>query len=159
VTEDAGAHIRITELTERVARLDEQVAGLARFAAAPDEGQDEDDGGRRPYRPAPAVPWWELRGEDRDQAVARLAAWVQDIYLPGYGHLAAALPPCWPEHDLCLYALDVLAELWMVLYLQPKRSLAALAGEAEFQTRTLPLYVSQMAAEAKGCEHGRRAAR
>jgi len=164
VTEDAGAHIRITELAERLDRLNGQVTGLAGVVAAMAEDDDqadgdEEDGERQPYRPAPSMRWWELRGDDRDAAIARLRAWAQDIYGSGYGHLAAALPPCWAEHDLCLYALDALSELWMVLYLQPKRSLAALAGQAEFQTRTLPLYVAQMAAEAKGCGHGRRAAR
>ena len=36
---------------------------------------------------------------------------------------------------------------------------ATLAGQAEFQTRFLPLYIAQMAAEAKGCDHGKQAER
>ncbi len=78
---------------------------------------------------------------------------VEDVYLPGYGHLAAALPECWAEHDLCLYSLDALSEFWMVVYLSPRRSAATLAGQTEWQTRILPLYVAQMVAEARGCEH------
>ena len=140
--------------------LDQQVIELARHVAALSESQgsggDGEEDGPKPYRPAPSSRWWELRGEDRAAAVARLRAWVEDIYLPGYGHLAAALPECWTEHDLCLYSLDALSEFWMVLYLNPRRSPAALAGQAEWQTRILPLYVAQMVAEAKGCEHSAR---
>lgn len=155
----AGTQLgRHGEILSALEGLDEQVLGLARAVAALSEGDDEDDGtgddAQAPYKAAPAARWWRLRGQERAEAIARLQGWVQDIYVPGYGHLAAALPPCWAEHNLILYALDVLSELWMVLYLQPERSTAALAGQAEYQTRILPLYVSQMAAEAKGCGHG-----
>ena len=153
----AGTQLgRHGEILSALEGLDEQVLGLARAVAALTEGDDdgEDDDGQEPYRAAPAVRWWHLRGPERAEAIARLRGWVQDIYVPGYGHLAATLPPCWAEHDLILYALDVLSELWMVLYLTPRRSTASLAGQAEYQTRILPLYVSQMAAEARGCGHG-----
>ena len=65
----------------------------------------------------------EAGGRRRPEPIARLRAWVEQVYLPGYGHLAAALGPCWPAHDLCLYGLDIASELWSVLYL----SAAALA--------------------------------
>ena len=137
--------------------LDQQVIELARHVAALSEsqgsGEDGEEDRPKPYRPAPSSRWWELRGEERAAAAARLRAWVEDIYLPGYGHLAAALPACWAEHDLCLYSLDAMAEFWMVLYLNPKRSAATLAGQAEWQTRILPLYAAQMQAEARRCEH------
>ena len=71
------------------------------------------------YRPGPAPAWWKLAADDRQEPVARLRAWVEQVYRPGYGHLAATLGPCWDAHDLCLYGLDILAELWSVLYLQP----------------------------------------
>ena len=44
---------------------------------------------------APAPRWWKLDGPERDEALNRLRAWVEHIYRPGYGHLAAALGPCW----------------------------------------------------------------
>ena len=69
------------------------------------------------YQPVPAPRWWKLDGRDREEALARLRAWVEQIYRPGYGHLAAALGPCWDQHPLCLYGLDWLMELWSVLYL------------------------------------------
>lgn len=199
MTDDMSAHLRITDLAEKLAGLDTregehfgtltgqlgqlaervQVAGteldrqgeilaaldgvdqqvvelagiVAGLAEEPADEDGEGDGRRKPYRPAPPVRWWEIFGEDREAAVDRLQAWVRDIYLPGYGHLAAALPPCWAEHPLCLYSLDVLSELWMVLHLTPRRSAGGLAGQAEWQTRILPLYVAQMAAEANGCDH------
>ena len=160
----AGTELdRHGEILTALDGVDQQVVELAGIVAGlAEEPADEDgegDGRRKPYRPAPPVRWWDVHGEDREAAVDRLQAWVRDVYVPGYGHLAAALPACWAEHPLCLYSLDVLSELWMVLYLTPRRSPGSLAGQAEWQTRILPLYVSQMAAEANGCDHGGQARR
>ena len=84
----------------------------------------------------------------------RLRAWVEQIYLPGYGHLAAALPPCWEHHLLCLYTLDWLSELWSALYLDTRpRHAARLAAQAEWQTRLLPAAADQMASTHR-CQHG-----
>ena len=88
--------------------------------------------------------WWQLSPEDRQQPVARLRAWVDQVYRPGYGHLAAALGPCWPAHDLCLYALDIASGLWSVLYLQPGRDHALLSAQAEYQARILPALAAQL---------------
>ena len=59
---------------------------------------------------------------------------MEHVYRPGYGHLAATLGPCWEAHDLCLYALDIAASLWSVLYLQPVRSPVLLSAQADCQT-------------------------
>lgn len=98
--------------------------------------------------------WWKASGEERDQAAARLRAWVEQIYRPGYGQLAAAVGPCWQQHPLCLYGLDILAELWSVLYLQPSRSAAVLSAQAEYQTRILPTITEQLITETARCSHG-----
>ncbi len=143
--------LRITELREELAVLTRRVTSAE---AALSAVVDED--GQPLGKPAPSVRWWQLDGADRQAEVEALRAWLTDIYLPGYGHLAAALPQCWAEHELCLYALDVLAQHWQVLYLVPKRGVGVLAGQAEFQTRTLPLFVAQMQAEGKGCTHAAR---
>ena len=89
------------------------------------------------------------------EPVARLRAWVDQVYRPGYGHLAAALGPCWPAHDLCLYALDIASGLWSVLYLQPGRDHALLSAQAEYQARILPALAAQLAAETTRCGHTR----
>jgi hypothetical protein len=78
---------------------------------------------------------------------------VEQVYRPGYGHLAATLGPCWAAHDLCLYGLDILAELWAALYAQPGRSPALLSAQAEYQARILPALASQLHAETTGCGH------
>ena len=62
---------------------------------------------------------------DRQEPIARLQAWVEQVYRPGYGHLAAALAPCWTSHDLCLYGLDILADLWSVRNQRVERRHAA----------------------------------
>jgi hypothetical protein len=144
---------------EQLARLDAReathyatltglLAGLtARTGPAPD-----DPGG---YQPGPAPAWWRLSPEDRQQPVARLRAWVEQVYRPGYGHLAAALGPCWPAHDLCLYALDIASGLWSVLYLQPGRDQVLLSAQAEYQARILPALAAQLMTETTRCRHTR----
>jgi hypothetical protein len=77
------------------------------------------------------------------------------FYRPGYGHLAAALGPCWDQHDLCLYGLDIAAELWSVLYLQPGRSPGLVSAQAEYQARILPALADQLRIETNRCGHPR----
>jgi len=149
---------RQAALLDTLDGLDQQVAALATQLteiAAPD-GTDEDS---EAYQPVPAPRWWKLDGADREQALDRLRAWVEQIYRPGYGHLAHALGPCWEQHTLCLYGLDWLMELWSALYLTPWRRPPALASQAEWQTRLLPALAEQMYVETTRCQHGTPAAR
>jgi hypothetical protein len=78
---------------------------------------------------------------------------VEQVYRPGYGHLAAGLGECWEQHALCLYILDWLSELWSVLYLAPARTAGTLAGQAEWHTRLLTAAAGQLARETRGCAH------
>ena len=119
------------------------------------EGILLDEPDRAGYKPIPAPRWWLLDGEERAEAIARLAAWVDEVYRPSYGHLARLLPACWAEHALCLFTLDWLCELHSVLYLRAKRGASTLAGQAEWTIRQLPAAADLMAAEGKGCEHAR----
>ena len=143
---------------EQLTRLDAREAAhytaltalLTGLTARPAPG--EDPGG---YQPGPPPPWWKLTPDDRHEPVARLRAWVEQVYQPGYGHLAATLGPCWPAHDLCLYGLDILAELWSVLYLQPDRTPALLTAQAEYQARILPALAGQLRLETAHCGHTR----
>jgi hypothetical protein len=141
---DDGGHaavlLQLAELGSRVQDLEDLLAG------EPD---------RAGYTPIPAPRWWQLAGEERAEAIARLASWVDEVYRPSYGHMAARLPACWQQHNLCLFVLDWLAELHSVLYLRARRSAATLAGQAEWTIRQLPAAADLMAAEARGCEHGR----
>jgi hypothetical protein len=130
--------------------LDQQVA---RLAGRITENFAGDDGGASPYRSGPAPRWWKLHGDAREQALDKLKAWVSEVYRPGYGQLAATLGPCWDEHPLCLYGLDILSELWSVLYLQATRSPAVLSAQAEFQARILPALAEQLMIETSRCGH------
>jgi hypothetical protein len=138
----------------RLQGVDEVVAALAArlHKLAPAAGGD--DGGQA-YQPTPVARWWKLTGQARDAAVARLRAWVEQIFQPGYGQLAAGLGPCWEQHPLCLYGLDIAAELWSVLYLQPVRTRAVLSAQAEFHTRILPAIAAQLITETARCGHPR----
>ena len=130
--------------------LDQQVTAIAdqvgKLAARNAAGGDD-------YQPVPVPCWWRLNEAEREAAVARLRAWVEQVYRPGYGHLASALPACWEQHPLCLYTLDWLSELWSTLYLGTQRATGDLAAQAEWQTRLLPAAASQMAADATACRH------
>jgi len=136
--------------------LDQQVAAIAAKLTdlASAHGREE-DGDDDCYQPAPTARWWKLTGDDRDQALARLRAWVDQIYRPGFGHLAAALGPCWDQHPLCLYGLDWLMELWSILYLAPDRTAGTVASQAEWQTRLLPALAEQLYLETTRCQHTR----
>jgi len=143
---------RLADLTDQTTALgramEEHAAALTRLTATSQTGPAPDG-----YCPGPIPPWWKLAAADRQEPVARLRAWVEQVYRPGYGHLAAALRPCWPEHDLCVYGLDVLHELWSALYLQPQRTTGLLSAQAEYQARILPALAAQFAAETSRCGH------
>lgn len=140
VAEDAAALARLDA-------LDQQVAELARHLTRP--SSEEDDG----YQPRPAPAWWKLAGDERRVPLAELRDWAERVYRPGYGHLAGTLASCWPEHDLCLYALDIASQLWCALYLQPARSTGLLSAQAEYQVRILPAIAAQLAEETTRCGH------
>ncbi len=152
---------QLAAVGEQLTRLDAREAGhyqaiaaqLANLTARLTQNQAGADPGG--YQPGPAPAWWTLSPSDRQEPVARLRAWVDQVYRPGYGHLATTLAPCWPAHDLCLYALDVLASLWSVLYLQPDRTPGLISAQGEFQARLLPALAEQLQAETHRCGHAR----
>ena len=153
---------RLTELTDLITglghTLEDDGAVLARFEALDRQVADSaaqlapDPGG---HHPDPAPAWWKLPTAERHEPIARLHAWVEQVYRPGYGHLAAAIAPCWPSHDLCLYGLDILSGLWSVLYLQPERTVRVLSAQAEYQARILPALAAQLMTETSTCGHPR----
>jgi hypothetical protein len=136
-----------TPALTRLEALDRQVTDLAAQLTRADAHPGE-------YQPEAAQPWWKLPADQRQEPVTRLRAWVEQVYRPGYGHLAATLGPCWPSHDLCLYGLDILSGLWSVLYLQP-RTTRLLSGQAEYQARILPALAAQLMTETSSCSHPR----
>jgi hypothetical protein len=146
----AAASSRLAELTDHAAALgrviQEHAAALGHLTASSPTDR---------YHPQPAPAWRKLTAEARQEPVARLRAWVEQVYRPGYGHLAAGLGTCWPAHDLCLYGLDILAELWSVLYLQPARSPGLVSAQAEYQARILPALADQLRTETNRCGHPR----
>jgi hypothetical protein len=143
----AAHHEQLARLT-RI--LDEHAAALAELTGTIPDGTDPDA-----YHPEPAPQWWNLPTDGRAAPIARLRAWVERVYRPGYGHLAATLGPCWEAHDLCLYGLDIAASLWSVLYLQPLRTPVLLSAQAEYQVRILPALADQLQAETRRCRHPR----
>ena len=148
----ADHHEQLTQLTELITgigdTLREHEAALAKLAETPPADADPDR-----YRPSPPPAWWKLAAADRQEPIARLHAWVEQVYRPGYGHLAATLAPCWSSHDLCLYGLDILSDLWSVLYLQPERTPRMLSAQAEYQARILPALAAQLMTETTSCGH------
>ena len=145
---------RLAELTGQASSIGQVVqehAAALGHLTGPSPADRDTDG----YHPEPAPAWWKLAADDRQEPLARLRAWVEQVYRPGYGHLAAGLGPCWPSHDLCLYGLDILSELWSALYLQPTRSPGLVSAQAEYQARILPALADQLQAETQRCRHPR----
>jgi hypothetical protein len=142
---------QLADLAASIGRtLQEHAAALAQLTGTSQADADPDS-----YCPQPTPRWWKLAVADRQEPVARLRAWVEQVYRPGYGHLAATLGPCWDQHDLCLYGLDIAAELWSVLYLQPGRSPGLVSAQAEYQARILPALADQLRIETNRCGHPR----
>jgi hypothetical protein len=146
VTTILGRHATVINAIDGI---DRQVTAIARQLAELASSDEDDEG----YQPAAAPRWWHPRDPEKATATARLQAWVEHVYRPGYGFLAATLPPCWEHHPLCLYTLDWLSELWSVIYIGQQRTAGTLAAQAEWQTRLLPAAAAQMAREASGCRH------
>jgi hypothetical protein len=152
---DGGLGHALTLLAEHGRQISELrdladaiAARLTELTAAP-------AGGALPYAPIPAPLWWRLSDDERREAAGRLASWVEAVYRPSHGHLAARLPVCWAEHPFCLFMLDWLCELHSLLYLQPRRTGPMLSGQAEWQARLLPAAADLMAREAAACSHRR----
>jgi hypothetical protein len=157
----AEVNEQLTQLTSMITTLGralvDNTAALARLDALDRQvndliaSHDADDDSA--YEPGPAPQLWKLTPAERQSRLAELRAWVEQVYLPGYGHLAAALRPCWPEHDLCVYGLDILHQLWSALYLQPDRDHGLLSAQAEYQARILPALAAQLSTETTRCGH------
>jgi len=131
-----------------LARVDELAERIPALAAS---GADDGDGDT--HDPSPVPRWWKLTGEAREEALGKLRGWVEQVYRPGYGQLAATLGACWEQHPFCLYGLDVLSELWSVLYLQAQRTSAVISAQAEFHARIVPAIAEQMMTETTRCGH------
>jgi hypothetical protein len=145
-----------SKILRDLAGIDEKVNEIEQAVKAlqPKKHKQTDD-----YQPRPTIRWWQLRGDpesadDRAAFIARLRYWAEElVFIPGYGYLAAMLPPCWVRHEFCLYTLDWLCESWSVLYITEKRTKSTLAAQAEFQTRILPTACDQLRREGETCEH------
>ena len=138
----------------QAARLQALEGALAALATRVNAVLPDGHGSSRVYAPRPAPRWWNLTGRAREAEIGRLRGFVDQVYRPGFGHVAARLRPCWEHHDLCLYCLDIAAELHAVLYLQARRTPSLLNGEAEYATRVLPALADLMSAETRtGCQH------
>jgi hypothetical protein len=155
ITEMSATQARHSAILDSLDGLATQVAAIATQVAALAVG-DAGPGDPPWYQPVPSPRWWKLTGAERDAAIDRLRAWVDQIYRPCYGKLAALLPACWEHHPACLFTLDWLSELWSLLYLTPERDSRTLAAQAEWHTRLLPAAADQMDSEARGCQHASR---
>ena len=91
---------------------------------------------------------------ERADAIERLRSWVDTVFRPGYGHLAAKLGACWEQHDLCLYVLDWLSETCTRPFTSPPGGTPGLLWTAaDWHTRFLPSAVALLEAEAASCDH------
>jgi hypothetical protein len=76
------ALMQLTEHGQQIRELRDLVEELsARLADLTAPGGDG-----VPYQPIPAPRWWQLEGDERREAVGRLADWVDTVFRPSYGH-------------------------------------------------------------------------
>lgn len=143
-----GAITDLRAVVETQGQLLGSLDELVKTLVPPPEGKPE-----KGYTPRPSTHWWALKDDERQRAAARLAAWVEQVYRPWYGHLAAMLGVCWQDHGLVLVGLDVASQMHSVLWFQPKRPASLLAAQAEFQTRIMPAFAEQWRAETSRCTH------
>jgi hypothetical protein len=129
----------IAKHDDALAELRELVTGLLPDNAGPG------------YKPIPTPRWHNLTGQARADAIGRLQGWVLRVYAPVYGHLAAGLGPCWPEHPLALVVLDHMSETWAVLYTGPARTQRVLSAQLEFQLRYVPAAAEMLRTETYRC--------
>jgi len=145
---------QLTELARQAVgisrTLQEYVAAIARLTAT-SPADAEPDG----YRPGPAPTWWKLPSADRQEPVARLRAWVEQVYRPGYGHLAATLGPLLGSARPVPIRARHPGRAVVVLYLQPRRGAALVSAQAEYQARILPALTEQLRIETNRCGHPR----
>jgi hypothetical protein len=139
----------VGDLRTLVQQQGQLIDDLSRLVATLVPADDDDSPG---YKPRPPVHWWKIAGDERRKAVDHLAAWVEQVYRPHYGHLATGLGTCWQDHPLCLVGLEIVSELHSVLYFN-KRAAALLSAQAEFQIRTLPVFAEQWRTETSKCTH------
>jgi hypothetical protein len=145
---------RIRAQAAELRRRTRQLPAAAARKAVRQQRRSAPSGGD--YRPVPPPRRWQLQGRERAAAIGRLRAWVQTVFRPGYGHLAAQVGACWEEHDLCLYQLAWLSEMHAVIFQAAER---LLTSEADWHTRLLPAAVALMAEETGRCDHLRNGGR
>jgi hypothetical protein len=143
-----GAITDLRTLVEEQGRLIESLSQLVAALVPPDDGEPA-----KGYTPRPPIHWWAITADEQQRQVDHLAAWVDQVYRPFYGHLAAGLGQCWQDHPLCWVDLDIMSELHSVLYFQPKRTASLLSAQAEYSTRILPAFAEQMRQETTRCTH------
>jgi hypothetical protein len=145
---------QLAELRDQVVLLEAvQHRDGERIAKLDAARQHRENKEQQAYEPAPAPRWWQASSSERGDAIARLRAWVDTVFRPGYGHLAAKVGHCWDRHDLCLYVLDWLSESWTVIYTPRERDTGMLWTAADWHTRFLPAAVTALEAETAGCDH------
>ena len=111
-------------------------------------GPDDND-----YEPAMSARWWDITGPEKDAIVKRITTWVDVVYRPCYGQLAARLPECWAQHEHAVLLLDWLSELQRLLWHPCTRTAGLLSAQAEFSTRIAPAAATELANEARNCRH------
>jgi hypothetical protein len=149
-----AALMTLSKHGDQLREHDRILASLGGLAETVEQLAEELPVGKRSgpaYDPIPAVQWWRLDGDERAEAIGRIRSWVDHIFRPMYGHLAAQLGECWPSHPLALMTLDWLSELWSVLYLDTERDARILTAQAEYSVRIMPAAAAQLGTETAGC--------
>ena len=143
----SGAVHDLRALVEEQGKFLESLSEVVKTLVPPAERD-----GPKPYQIQPSVHWWSIKADGRRKAVEHLRSWVDHVYRPHYGHLAAMLAACWADHELCLVDLDWLSELHSRCT-STSGHRHILTAQAEYHTRILPASAELMRAETSKCPH------
>jgi hypothetical protein len=153
----AAVQEQVTDQGTTLLSLDGIAAKVADLDARVPPADDDGEPAGKVYKPVPAPRWHKLTAAERAEVTKRLDIWVRQVFQPVYGRLAEGLAGCWPEHVFCLDCLDVMAELWGVLYGRTTRTAGIVQAQAEFTTRVMPAFAELLRNETSSCAHRRRA--
>jgi hypothetical protein len=126
---------------------------LARLSLLEDGATAEPQTREPRFTFAPQLRWHELDQAARDQAVARIRAWVDTVYRHQFPR-AGDIAPCWQDHPVCVVLLDVLSQMHAALYHGTNRSWGVVHNQAELYVRFGREITALVHDELAGCKYG-----
>jgi hypothetical protein len=132
----AAMALQVAEMHQKLTDLELSVEALAMADAKKHKVKD-------------SIRWWDITDEAKELEIARLRGWERDILVPVLGY---HMIPCWPIHLPAVQRMEIMFELWRMLWLS-RRTPALLASQAEYFLRQLPGLADDIRTICRSCDH------